>query len=182
MLFVGGAAPRKGLHYALEAWMKSPAHRNGTFSIAGAFIPGYAEKLAPLLNHPSIRVLGHRSDVAELMRGSDVLILPSIEEGSALVTSEARGSGCVLIVSEAAGAICEHMKNGLVHSVGDINMLSRHITLLDEDRELLKRLRTDSLRTVHGITWTAAGSRLAQVYANVVAMHGHANAVVAELV
>ena len=63
MLFVGGCAPRKGLHYALEAWLRSPASNTGRFLIAGAFVPGYAEKLAPMLSHRSIEVLGHRSDV-----------------------------------------------------------------------------------------------------------------------
>ena len=59
-----------------------------------------------MLAHPSVRVLGQRNDVPELMRQSDIFVLPSIEEGSALVTSEARGSGCVLLVSDAAGAVC----------------------------------------------------------------------------
>ena len=54
------------------------------------------------------------------MRKSNILVLSSIEEGSALVTSEARASGCVLLVSEAAGAICTHMENALVHRVGDV--------------------------------------------------------------
>jgi glycosyltransferase involved in cell wall biosynthesis len=51
MLFAGGCAPRKGLHYALEAWINSSAHKNGRFLVAGGFIPGYAEKLAPWLSH-----------------------------------------------------------------------------------------------------------------------------------
>jgi glycosyltransferase involved in cell wall biosynthesis len=168
MLFVGGCAPRKGLHYALEAWLKSPAKEHGTFQIAGAFIPGYAEKLAPMLSHPSVRVLGHRTDVAELMRNNDVLVLPSIEEGSALVTLEARGSGCVLLVSDAAGAICEHMENGLVHPVGDVNTLTQHLTLLAENRTLLERLRAASLRTVREITWDAAGIKLLKVYREII--------------
>jgi glycosyltransferase involved in cell wall biosynthesis len=42
-----------------------------------------------MLSHPSVQVLGHRKDIPELMQQSDVLVLPSIEEGSALVTSEA---------------------------------------------------------------------------------------------
>lgn len=167
MLYVGGCAPRKGLHYALEAWLKSPAHRNGTFTIAGGFVKGYAEKLSPLLAHPSIRVLGHRNDVPELMRNSDILILPSIEEGSALVTSEARGSGCVLLVSEAAGAICKHMENALVHAVGDVNSLTEHINMLHQDRSLLERLRAGGLSTASEITWNAAGEKLLQVYREV---------------
>lgn len=168
MLFAGGCAPRKGLHYALQAWLASPACKEGTFQIAGGFIPGYEEKLSTMLAHPSVKVLGHRRDLPELMRISDVLVLPSIEEGSALVTSEARGSGCVLLVSEAAGAICTHMQNALVHSVGDVGALTQHITLLSEDRVLLERLRSASLNTVSEITWTAAGVRLLQVYLDTV--------------
>jgi glycosyltransferase involved in cell wall biosynthesis len=169
MLFAGVAAVRKGVHFALEAWLKSPAHRDGTFLIAGEFLPAYREKLAPLLSHPSVQVLGHRSDLPELMRRSDVLVLPSIEEGSALVTFEARGSGCVLLVSDAAGAECTHMENGLVHRTRDVDTLSRQITLLHEDRTLLERLRIASLRSVPEITWAAAGVKLLNVYREVIA-------------
>jgi len=167
VLFVGGCAPRKGLHYALEAWLQSPAHRDGTLLIAGGFVPGYAEKLSPMLSHSSVRVLGHRDDVPELMRKSDVLILPSVEEGSALATSEARGSGCVLLVSEAAGAICDHMENALIHPVGDVETLRKHITLLHEDRTLLEKLRTNSLDSAQEVSWSAAGRRLLKVYREV---------------
>ena len=171
MLFVGVCAVRKGLHYALEAWLRSPVSKTGTFLIAGEFLLAYKEKLAPMLAHPSVKVLGHRSDVPELMRKSDVLILPTIEEGSALVTSEARGSGCVLLVSEAAGATCQHEENALVHAVGDVETLSKHITILNDDPVLLERLRTNSLRTAPEITWTAAGKRLLEVYTQTIAAH-----------
>jgi glycosyltransferase involved in cell wall biosynthesis len=164
LLFAGGCAPRKGLHYALEAWLRSAAHQSGQFLIAGAFVPGYAEKLAPMLSHPGVKALGHRRDVPELMRQSDALILPSIEEGSALVTAEARGSGCVLLVSEAAGANCVHMQDALVHRVGDVATLGEHLTMLHNDRALLERLRAASLRTVHQITWGAAGVKLLEAY------------------
>ena len=171
MIFVGVCAVRKGLHYALEAWLKSPASKHGTFLIAGEFLPAYREKLASMLSHPSVKVLGHRSDVAELMRKSDIFILPTIEEGSALVTSEARGSGCVLLVSEASGAVCKHMENGLVHRVGDVETLTRHITMLDDDRLLLEKLRAASLECVAEITWTAAGIRLLELYRETIAAH-----------
>jgi len=169
MLFVGLCAVRKGVHFALEAWLKSPASKDGTFLIAGEFLPDYEEKLAAMLAHSSVKVLGHRNDVPDLMRTSDILILPTIEEGSALVTSEARGSGCVLLVSEAAGAICKHMENALVHPVGDVSTLTQHITLLHEDRGLLERLRSASLATVSELTWSAAGRRLLGVYRETVA-------------
>lgn len=171
MLFVGVCAVRKGVHYALEAWLKSPASQNGKFLIAGEFLPEYEQKLAPMLKHPSVQVLGHRTDVPELMRMSDILVLPSIEEGSALVTSDARASGCVLLVSDAAGAICKHMENALVHRVGDVEALTRHTTMLEQDRGLLERLRAASLSATGEFTWTAAGAKLLDVYRETIASH-----------
>lgn len=171
VLFAGVCAVRKGLHFALEAWLRSPASKDGTFLIAGEFLPAYQEKLAPMLAHPSVKVLGHRNDVPQLMRKSDILVLPSIEEGSALVTSEARGSGCVLLVSEAAGAVCRHMENALVHGVGDVAALTQHFTMLDDDRALLQKLRAASLATISELTWDAAGVKLLEVYRETIAAH-----------
>jgi glycosyltransferase involved in cell wall biosynthesis len=168
MLFVGVCAVRKGVHFALEAWLRSPASRSGMFLIAGDFLPAYAERLGDMLEHPSVKVLGHRDDVAELMRTSDVLVLPSIEEGSALVTSEAIASGCVPIVSEATSGVCVHNENSLVHPVADVETLARHITAVYESPELLERLRVGCARTAPEITWRKAGIRLLEVYTHVV--------------
>ena len=167
VLFAAGCAPRKGLHYALEAWTRSPASREGTFLVVGEFIPGYAERLSSLLAHHSVKRLGFRKDLPDIMRGSDILVLPSIEEGSALVTYDARGCGCVLLVSDASGAVCEHMRNALVHQVGDVEALTQHFTMLHENRPLLRTLRTESLRTANDITWSAAGRKMLDAYRTV---------------
>ncbi len=169
MLFVGVCAVRKGVHYALEAWLKSPACHNGTFLIAGEFLPAYQDKLAPMLAHPSVKVLGHRNDVPDLMRKSDILILPSIEEGFGLVITEGMGSGCVPLASEACTEICSHMKTGLMHKIGDVEALTQHITMLHEDRVLLERLRAASLKACSEITWIAAGTRLLDAYRETIA-------------
>jgi glycosyltransferase involved in cell wall biosynthesis len=169
MLFVGVCAVRKGLHFALEAWLKSPASKEGAFLIAGSFLRAYEEKLAPMLAHPSVQILGHRKDVPALMRKSDILVLPSIEEGFPLVIAEARASGCVPLASSACAEICTHMETGLVHHVGDVDALTEHITLLHENRALLERLRARSLSTVPEITWAAAGKKLLEVYRGVIA-------------
>jgi glycosyltransferase involved in cell wall biosynthesis len=162
-LFVGLAAVRKGLHFALEAWLRSPASDTGTFSIAGAFVPDYEQKLAPLLAHPSVRVLGHRDDVPELMRDADVLLLPTIEEGSPLVSMEAVGSGCVPLVSDVCDAV-DVDENALVHPVGDVDALAAQLTLVHEDRDRLAALRAACLRVAPTLTWAAAGRRLLGVY------------------
>lgn len=169
VLFVGVCAVRKGVHYGLEAWLRSPASRTGTFLIAGEFLPDYADRLSGMLAHPSVQVLGHRTDVPELLRRSDALVLPSIEEGSALVCGEAVASGCVPLVSEASSAVCQHGENSLVHRVGDVDELAGHFTALHEDRQLLEQLRDGCLRTAPDYTWAKAGARLVEVYEEVVA-------------
>ena len=171
MISVGVCAVRKGLHYALEAWLRSPASKEGTFLIAGEFLPAYQEKLAPMLAHPSVKVLGHRNDVPELVRKSDILVLPSIEEGFGLVITEAMGSGCVPLASEACTEICDHMKTGLMHRVGDVDALTQHITMLHEDRALLEKLRVAGLAAAPGVNWTAAGRILLDVYRETIAAH-----------
>lgn len=164
MIYAGVVEPRKGLHHALKAWLASGAQEKGTFMVCGEFVPGYRERLEPMISHPSVKVMGHRTDLPDLMRQSDLFVLSSVEEGSALVTYEARGSGCVLLVSDASGAVCEHMKNGLIHPSRDVEALTGHIRQLDQDRALLARLRAASGSDLDRLTWDEAGRRLAEIY------------------
>ncbi len=166
-IFVGVCAVRKGLHFALEAWLQSRAHETGTFLIAGEFIPAYEEKLKPMLSHPSVRVLGHREDIPQLMRDSDVMVLPSIEEGFGLVCTEALGSGSVPLVSDACTDLCRHMENSLVHKVADVAAITEHFNMLHDDRNLLQRLRDGALASAPACTWDQAGVRLLEAYRTV---------------
>jgi glycosyltransferase involved in cell wall biosynthesis len=168
-IFVGRCEPRKGLHYALRAWLDSGAAEQGTFVICGAFESDYRTLLEPMLAHPSVEVRGFVDDPAALMRDSDVFLFPSVEEGSALVTYEARACGCVLVVSEAVGAICRDGIDGLVHAPGDLASLTEHLRRLVRDPQYLEQLRTASLAGVSELSWAAAGKELAGIYQGQVA-------------
>jgi glycosyltransferase involved in cell wall biosynthesis len=163
-LFVGVDAVRKGLHFALEAWLKSPACENGVFLIAGELFDEFKQKFASSLAHHSVVQLGHRSDVPQLMRQADVLLMPSIEEGFALVCIEAIGSGCVPLVSTTCTDLCRHMENALVHPLGDVAMLSKQLTELYSNRHLLSKLREGAIRSRGLWTWNAAGTALFRAY------------------
>jgi glycosyltransferase involved in cell wall biosynthesis len=164
MLFAGYAAVRKGLHIALDAWLASPASERGTFLVAGDMLPAYRDVLEPQLAHPSVQVLGHRDDVPELMRRSDVFVLPTFEEGFPLACVESVASGCVPLVSEVCTDVCVDGTNALVHPVGDVEALREHLTLLDGDRELLQRLRRAALGVSADYTWARATERLVDAY------------------
>jgi glycosyltransferase involved in cell wall biosynthesis len=162
--FVGRIEPRKGLHTALEAWHAAGLGEHGRFVICGSVDAGYDRVLAPLLAGPGLEVHGFHPDPGAVMREADVLVLPSVEEGSALVTYEARGSGCVLVVSDHSGAVCRDGHDALVHRAGDVDALTRHLRTLADDPELLARLRRASLAGISELTWRAAGSALLAAY------------------
>lgn len=164
ILFVGSGEPRKGLHYALDAWLTSKASENGVFYICGGYIRRYRKLLAGKLAHPSVKEIGFDNNVSALMQKCHALILPTIEEGSALVTYEARACGCVILVSEAAGAHCRHMYDALVHKVGDVDSLRKHIDMVASDGSFYRMLKKNSLDGLDQLTWEKAAEILVGIY------------------
>jgi glycosyltransferase involved in cell wall biosynthesis len=163
-LFVGIDPVRKGLHLAIEAWLSSPASKEGSFLIAGELAKEFRERFASELSHPSIVQLGYRGDVPQLMQRADVLLMPSIEEGFALVCAEAIGVGCVPLASTACTEMCSHMENSLVHNVGDVGALQRQITDVFQCSALLATLRAGAIHTRGEWTWEKAGWQLLSAY------------------
>jgi glycosyltransferase involved in cell wall biosynthesis len=87
-----------------------------------------------------------------------------MEEGSALVTYEARACGCVLAISDRAGAPAEDGVDALVHRAGDAAALSAQLRTLASDPDALARLRAASLARARELTWADAGAALAEAY------------------
>jgi glycosyltransferase involved in cell wall biosynthesis len=140
--------------------------------ICGEFVPGYREVVARGLALPGVEVRGYVSDLTGLMRESDLFVLPSVEEGSALVTYEAQVAGCVPLVSTAAGALLDHDVHGLVHRPGDVATLTAQLDLLDADRATLGRLGAAAMAHAPELSWAAASR-------NLVAAYGHGRTSVA---
>ena len=163
-VFVGRGEPNKGLHHALRAWVDSGAAEDGRLLICGEVLGSYRAQITELLGHASVDELGFVEDVGRVMASADVLLLPSVTEGSALVTYEAQAAGCALLVSDAAGAACTHMEQGLVHDAGDVAALTRHLRRLKDDRRLLRKLQKGAVTNATGLTWHRAGERLVEAY------------------
>ena len=164
-VFLGRAEPRKGLHYALRAWHESGVAEHGRLIVAGAFTPGYRELLSSWIDHPSVEVVGFVDDAEALLQRCDVLLLPSVEEGSALVTYEAMGCGCVPLVSDAAGARCDHGREGLIHAAGDVSALAADLRLLASDPAQLAQMRAAAIAARPQLTWDMAAREVSAAYA-----------------
>ncbi len=171
MIYIGECNPLKGLHFALEAWVKSSACQTGKFSICGpAFVPKYKQVLQNYLDHPSVEHVGYVRDLPAFIRQSDALVMPSLAEGSSLATYEGRACGAVLLASHASGAVCEHQVNALVHEAGNIQMLKEQIELLANNSNYLKQLRGNSLETLNELSWDHASNLLYNIYREVLRM------------
>ena len=96
-------------------------------------------------------------EVLERMRGSDIFILPSINETFGMVYLEAMASGCITIATKDDGVdgIIKNQLNGFltVPDAEEIRKLFQFIKSMDSDS--LKALRCNSFSTIKQYTKTA---------------------------
>lgn len=163
-VFLGTIEPRKGLHVALDAWRRAEAFKTARFSVYGKIVEGYRSTIESYLPMPGVTVHDFTDDAAGVLASADALILPSFEEGSALVTYEAQGCGAIPVVSDAAGAQCVHEVTGMLHEPGDVATLAGHISRLIAEPELVARMRGAVLGQRDALTWDAAAKQLEFCY------------------
>jgi starch synthase len=103
ILFAGSVSLRKGVPYLLEAFQRFK-HPRKRLRIAGSVHPDMKPIFARF-DMTGVEVLGSQPQpkLAELMSESHVMVLPSIEEGLALVQGQALACGCPLISSLHSG-------------------------------------------------------------------------------
>jgi glycosyltransferase involved in cell wall biosynthesis len=130
--------PEKGVANFLKASARvAPQFPEAHFVIAGdgplrQELVALAEALG-LENR--VHFLGFRSDASALMGSLDVLVVPSLTEGSPLVTLEAMAAG-VPVVASAVGGIPDqvrHDKEGLLVPPGDTGAMGAVIVALLRD-------------------------------------------------
>ena len=133
LAFIGNDYQRKGLDLVLEALAgrsrnSRPSSLDFRLVVAGGDSRShqYERKAGELGLSSRVRFLGKRSDIPELLAGSDVLLLPSYFDAYANVSSEALSSGTPVIASRTSGA-AELIRpgHGWVMERNDVAELSR---------------------------------------------------------
>jgi glycosyltransferase involved in cell wall biosynthesis len=130
--------PEKGVANFLKAAARvAPRFPEAHFVIAGD--GPLRQELVALAEDLGLRdrvhFLGFRSDASALMGSLDVLVVPSLTEGSPLVTLEAMAAG-VPVVASAVGGIPDqtrHDKEGLLVPPGDTGAMGDAIVALLRD-------------------------------------------------
>jgi L-malate glycosyltransferase len=150
---VGQLTPRKGQHELIDAFSQIVRDEpNALLLIVGSAIfnrdEDYAEELrrkaTSLGIQESVRFLGSRDDVPELMRALDVLVVNSHEEPFGLTVLEGLASGTATISTAVGGTpeMIDHLVNGFLVKAGDRGALVSALRTLLHDSELRQHLGT----------------------------------------
>ncbi|MHB8589534.1 MAG: glycosyltransferase family 4 protein [Candidatus Dormibacteraceae bacterium] len=143
VLFIGTDAERKGLREALLAF-ESARTSVGSAQFTVVSRPP-ADLLTKLDATPDVRFIPSRSsvNVIELMKESDILVLPTKADTYALTAVEAMARGCAVLISdlEPLPEVVPDGKVGFVVPIGDVNALSSRMTDLMVQNSLLRTMQ-----------------------------------------
>ncbi|GMU37059.1 MAG: glycosyltransferase family 4 protein [Phycisphaerae bacterium] len=163
LLFVGYVRPEKGIEHLLRAIPLVRAAAPVDLAVVGSWEEFPAEKdrltlLAGSLGIESrVTWLGHQAFGPALfseMDASDVLVLPSLSEGTPRVLVEARARSLPVVATRVGGvpdSVVDSV-DGLLVPPRDPVALAQGIQRLIEDGELRRRLIREGRRRVQG--WT----------------------------
>jgi len=160
VLFAGTVSLRKGVPYLLQAFQMLQ-HPRKRLRLAGSVEPNTLRVLQRL-GLGDVEVMGSlpQEKLAEHMSGSHVMVLPSIEEGLALVQAQAMACGCPLISSFNTGGedIFQDGVEGFLVPIRSPEAIHERLAQLAGDPELQKRMSAAALLRVEGLGgWTTYG-------------------------
>lgn len=162
VLFAGAVGLRKGVPYLLQAFaeLKHPAKR---LRVVGALQPELSEVLGRLPRE-GVEFLGAvpHERLAELMSTSHAMVLPSIEEGLALVQGQALACGCPVIASTNTGGadLFSDGVEGFIVPIRDARAIAERLQMLADDRPLQQRMSEAALNRVQFLGgWNDYGDR-----------------------
>ncbi|MFD2161659.1 glycosyltransferase family 4 protein [Paradesertivirga mongoliensis] len=162
VLYVGQIHYRKGLRYALEAFKKLK-HPKKEFIIVGpsTLVTGLENITVP----DGVTFTGSLKgeDLKDQYRNASVFILPSLEEGLALVQGEALAFGLpVLITTNTGGAdFIENGREGFIVAPGKTEPLAECLQQMADDKLLLQEMSAAALHTAKTLgSWDIAVEKL----------------------
>src|SRR5438046_1744842 len=116
-----------------------------------------------------VRFLGKVDDVAELLRGSDLFLLPSETESFGLAALEAMACGVPVIASAVGGLpeVVVHGETGFLTPKGDVEAMIAHGLRVLRDGDLQARMREAAARRALEFAADRIVPRYEQVYEDV---------------
>jgi glycosyltransferase involved in cell wall biosynthesis len=139
VLFMSNVTPLKGLKYLIEAWLQSGI--NGQLIIVGRRDKETDDLLYSVRNtllDISIQVHDHTDNPVKFYNEADVVVLPSLSEGSPMVLLEAMSCGKPTIAFENSGSPAK--ESGFILPNRDITGIKDKLKWLYDNPELKEEM------------------------------------------
>ena len=166
VLFAGSMTQRKGLGDLLTAirWLKRNDVELVVMGSPQAPMEFYRKEFSGFTYEP---VRPH-AQVLELMRNCDVLCLPSIVEGRALVMQEAMSQGLPLIITPNTGGqdLIEEEVTGFLVPIRRPDLIAEKIDWFAGHREALPEMSRAAQVKAGQLTWEAYGQTIVNAVLN----------------
>jgi glycosyltransferase involved in cell wall biosynthesis len=158
-LFVGKDSFRKGLPLLLQMWRDARIER-GRLIVAGNISEEIRTRCRDLLDQESILPCGYVLNLADLYYNADVVVHPSIEEGSPLVTYEMAACGLALILSpmSAGGMIRDGIDGCVIEDPFDLEQWVHTMRKMASDKGFLQEMKAAARRRAQDFTWDKVGA------------------------
>jgi len=160
VLFVGAAGPRKGFIDLLSAFHLF-RHPHKRLILIGSIAPE-AQALLAEADQSQISILGSvpNAMLSDYYSKASVFVLPSIEEGLAMVIGEAMACGCPVIASTNTGAseLISDGIEGFIVPIRSPHQIADRLQQLADQPDLRRRMGEAALARVKGLGgWDAYG-------------------------
>lgn len=150
-IYVGQLSQRKGLSYLLEAW-RGLASADTELVLLGNIVGSGRglETYRGLYRH--VRNVPH-AEVANQLRTADVMVFPSLHEGSPLSVLEAMACGLPVIATPNAGTLIRDGHDGFIVPVRDPDAIAEKLAQLRDDTDLRRRMGAAARETALAHDW-----------------------------
>ncbi len=153
MLFAGSLTQRKGLADVFAA-MKLVKRHDVELVLMGSPIAPMEFYRSQYRDFTYMTTRPHH-EVLELMQSCDVLVLPSIAEGRALVQQEAMANGLPLIITPNTGGqdLIVEGETGFLVPIRRPEKIAERIAWLADHREALPEMRRAAIEKADAYPW-----------------------------
>lgn len=161
-LFVGRIAPRKGVHYLLQAWKELQLPDSELLLVGiNDFPEGWLNQYIDIIRY--LKSVPH-SSLNQYYSAASVLVFPSLIEGLALVQLEAMACGIPLITTLNAGGsdIITDGVEGFIIPIRDVEVLKEKLEWCYQHPQELAEMGRAARQKAEQFTWNLYRQKLAQ--------------------
>jgi len=153
VLYVGRVSLPKGFPYLLQAFDRLPV-KNKHLTVIGGVQPEM-DRVLEKLPRENVTFLGTmpQAQLKDHMSRSHVMVMPSLDEGMALVQGQAMACGCPVIATTNTGAadLFTDGVEGFIVPIRDPDALTVRMQQLSEDPTFQRRMSEASLARVRNL-------------------------------